>query len=72
MAGTKQEWFQVEFLSSLEEGLWVPLFGRSPTLEDARRNRRHLTGKPQRKLLGDELYVETRIVKIERTVEVIE
>lgn len=58
--GTTTRWFQVEFLSRLEEGLWIPLYGRSQTVEDARENRKHLSG------------AETRIVRIERTVEVIE
>ena len=66
---TNEVWFQVEFQSSLEEGHWIPLFGRWATVEGARENRRHLTeykGKEKERLFP------TRIVRIERTIKVME
>lgn len=65
---TEQAWFQVEFLSSLEEGHWIPLYGRSVTIEQARDNRAGIVG-----YRGKEAGAwHTRIVRIERAVEVIE
>lgn len=52
-------WYQVEFHSKLEDR-WIPLLGRCPSIEDARRARRHIKGE------------KVRIVHITRTIEVVE
>ena len=54
----KESWYQVEFLSKLD-GRWIPLFGRCPTLDDARDSRKWIKAGT------------TRIVHITREVEVI-
>ncbi len=70
MTAEKTAWFQVEFLSSLEEGYWIALMGRAPTLDGARDNRRKMI-RATRGRKKEALFL-TRIVRIERTVEVIE
>jgi hypothetical protein len=64
----KQVWFQVEFLSSLEEEHWVALMGRAPTIDGARDNRRKMT----RRSRGEKSLFRTRIVRVERAIEVVE
>lgn len=66
MRAEKTAWFQVEFLSALD-GCWVPLYGRSATIDEARDNRRGMIGRSCR-----DKAPATRIVRIERTVEVME